>query len=521
MGIARRTDIVDNLVIGTGPSGLAAAMALSRRGASLEVIDVGYELEQSSANLVAQLASVMPNEWTTATTETLFPPVHASIRGVERRLAFGSIFPYRVPSLLEVSARNCLIDMSHAFGGFANVWGAAMLPFDAISLKSWPIPLGVLEEAYKRVLQYVPLCGERDALVEKFPLYTEAATKLNYSQQSRSLLQALNGRRQSLNGQGIWYGRSRLAVDASNGPFGCKYCGRCLDGCVYEAIFNPLTQWKKLLKSGLCLHKGYYAVDFRETDEHVEVRAVSVTGRGNLTLKTKRLFLAAGHIATTRMIASSFEKYNRKIRILDSQYFFFPLFAYKSATGDARFRLAEVFIEIRNQNVSDNYVHFQVYGKNEIFERALRLPPVLISPIANRLLLFQGFVHSRESGYLTLTVMHPRNGQQELQIEGVENPQVTRVARRSRSLIRKSLSRFGVIPPILVVVPPGRSFHSGGSFPMGGSDPFFSSDILGRPPPLKRVHIVDAASFPSIPASTIVFSIMANADRIVEACMTS
>jgi hypothetical protein len=42
--------------------------------------------------------------------------------------------------------------------------------------------------------------------------------------------------------------------------------------------------------------------------------------------------------------------------------------------------------------------------------------------------------------------------------------------------------------------------------------------MLGRPAGLKRVHIVDSANFPTVASSTIGFTIMANADRIVRAC---
>jgi choline dehydrogenase-like flavoprotein len=66
------------------------------------------------------------------------------------------------------------------------------------------------------------------------------------------------------------------------------------------------------------------------------------------------------------------------------------------------------------------------------------------------------------------------------------------------------------------MVAPGKSFHTGGSIPMGGQHPIYSSDELGRPAGLSKVHIVDSANFPDICGSTIVFTIMANADRIVE-----
>jgi hypothetical protein len=70
------------------------------------------------------------------------------------------------------------------------------------------------------------------------------------------------------------------------------------------------------------------------------------------------------------------------------------------------------------------------------------------------------------------------------------------------------------LPVMLKIAEPGRSFHSGGSFPMSLEPRGFQTDLLGRLPGWKRIHAVDATVFPSIPATTITFSAMANAHRI-------
>jgi choline dehydrogenase-like flavoprotein len=61
---------------------------------------------------------------------------------------------------------------------------------------------------------------------------------------------------------------------------------------------------------------------------------------------------------------------------------------------------------------------------------------------------------------------------------------------------------------------PGRSYHSGGTFPMRTRPGKFETDVLGQPTGLERVHLVDASVFPSIPATTITLTVMANAHRI-------
>jgi hypothetical protein len=64
---------------------------------------------------------------------------------------------------------------------------------------------------------------------------------------------------------------------------------------------------------------------------------------------------------------------------------------------------------------------------------------------------------------------------------------------------------------------PGRGFHTGSSFPMSKSPNGLESDLLGRPAGLTRTHVVDSSVLPSIPATTITFTVMANAHRIGQA----
>jgi hypothetical protein len=221
------------------------------------------------------------------------------------------------------------------------------------------------------------------------------------------------------------------------------------------------------------------------------------------------------------MIARSLGRFNEKIRIQDSQYFFFPLLSYRRVSEPVTFSLAEVFLEILNQTVSEEYLHFQIYGLNDIFQQELRrlIPGFLpMDPVSGRFYMIQGFLPSSESGHLELEVSRPKDGGDQVSISGFQNPRARAVAKRAQGLLRRALSGFGIVPPgYIQIVPPGRSFHAGGSFPMNGSHPVYASDLLGRPAGLKRVHIADSASFPSIASSTIGFTIMANADRIAMA----
>jgi choline dehydrogenase-like flavoprotein len=136
------------------------------------------------------------------------------------------------------------------------------------------------------------------------------------------------------------------------------------------------------------------------------------------------------------------------------------------------------------------------------------------------MLLIQGYLHSDRSGSVTVALHRGEGGEpSRLSLEGRPNPETKRAIRRAVSALWKNRRAFGAYPasPFLYVAPPGRGFHSGGTFPMRSEPGLFECDLLGRPHGFRAVHVVDATGFPSIPATTITLSVMANAHRIAAA----
>jgi choline dehydrogenase-like flavoprotein len=519
----RTERVVDYLIIGTGPSAIAAAMAFRRLGKKFEVIDVGLDLEPVRRAQADYLAARDPATWSAEARNTLFPAPKASSAGVEKRFAFGSDFPYRRPEPLVLNTENCIIDVSHGFGGFGSVWGATVLPFTDNDLVNWPLRASDLAPSYQHVASYVPISSAEDDLEQHFPRFLGERDGLAVSPQIQALAGAIERRKHALHRCGIWSGRSRVAVDTLGGATTCRYCGACLDGCVYGALFSPRRLWTQLEEDGVPIRRGHYALEFRESPNEVETVLIDLSAGSTRVVRSRRLFVGAGAINSTRLVARSLCLTQRPIRLLDSQYFFFPFLSYEKVAKASSFTLAELFLEVLNPRLGPFFTHFQVYGLNSIFCQAIRavvprvarIPP-LLRQVEQRFYLFQGFLHSHLSGHLELTLEASDARKDRLKIRGVENPRSIRVARAAQRLIRKNLIGYGIVPPFyLKMASLGRSFHVGGSFPMGGEDPVFRSDRCGRPATLNRVHLLDAATFPSIPATTITFSIMANADRIV------
>jgi ferredoxin len=489
-----------------------------------EVLDIAYDLEPEREAMVQTLSATEPADWPSEYVESLFPPPVTSARGVEKRFSFGSTFPYEQPQCISCAMTDCTIDLSHGLGGFGNVWGAAMLPYTDQDLCDWPISSIDLTDSFRNISQFVPISGESDQLEDFFPFYHDRITSLRKSEQTRTLLEFLAQRETQLKSKGIISGRARVAVDSTGGPSSCRYCGYCLDGCPYGSIFNPRLLWKSFERDGTKIHRGFYAIEFEEDLEGVTLSTVNVKDGSLRKLQVGRLFVGMGAISTTRLIARSIKLLNQPIRIQDSQYFFFPLLSYRKAKDLAvRFTLAEIFLELRTPKLGNNCIHFQVYGLSDMFRQTIRslvpsffrMKPVL-EAIEGRFYLVQGFLHSSESAHLELTILSSHPNTDEIHVRGVANPVAGHVAKRAQADLRRSLAGFGIIPPLNpTMVAPGRSFHAGGSFPMGSKNTPYCSDLLGRPAGLSRTHLLDASTFPSIPATTIAYTAMANADRVI------
>jgi choline dehydrogenase-like flavoprotein len=93
------------------------------------------------------------------------------------------------------------------------------------------------------------------------------------------------------------------------------------------------------------------------------------------------------------------------------------------------------------------------------------------------------------------------------------------IVRRLERALARSLGPIGLVPlPALAeLAPPGGGYHYGGSAPMRARPANGECDTLGRPVPARRVHVVDASCFPSVPGGTVTFAAMANAYRIATA----
>jgi ferredoxin len=345
------------------------------------------------------------------------------------------------------------------------------------------------------------------------------------SERSSAVLDRYQRRRSSLNSRGVTLGRARLAMQADC----CSRCGLCMTGCPYSLIYSASHTWDRLRCAGrVTYHGGLLATRVDETSTEVIVTASDLeTGRQE-RFTADRVLVACGAIGTTRLMVGSLGLYDVPIDVQESAQFMLP-FVSRKPTREPRherdFTLNQFNMVVDLDGGHDvSQLHFYTY--NDAFVD--NLPSALRGKWAEgprrfalkRLSVALGYLPSWASPTFRI-VGKPADGPGAL--AEVELSAQAHHFRRN-TFLRRVLQKVSASAPALDLWPvlpslsisdPGKSYHWGSMFPhTNGSSDRLASDLLGRVGALRRVHVVDAAVLPTVPATTFTLSVMANSHRI-------
>ena len=517
----------DIYIIGSGLSAMAAATALVERGYLPTVLDAGLVPDSSAVALKSRLALDEPSQWKAEDLAQLRQTGPSALNGIPRKMYFGSDFSFQSANgahPLEVAAAS--VHRSFAVGGFSNLWGAVIEEFSSKDLKDWPLTNGDLEPHYAAMhalVQDKPL----SAAVEGIPDY-----QLRPSSQAHALFKDLSVGQTELREGGIRFGPPQLAVRATgpNGEDACRYCGQCLHGCPYECRYTAAETLARLTRAGQIRYlPGVLVERLLSQNGLIQIQTRAASGDERRSFSGKRVFVAAGMLESTRIILASLELYGKPVHAGHSDIFTLPLIRYHAAPGISReniHTLCQLVAEVDIPHISAHPVHLQFYGYNDLYLQIMRLRAGWTAPfltpalraIAARLFVAFGYLHSSVSSKLVLTLSSEGAGR--LLVRGEPNPLARTIAKAAaRKLFQKRrlLKAMPVLAELRLDLP-GGGYHSGGTFPMSETPDFPETDSLGRLRELHGVHLVDASILPAIPASTIAFTVMANAHRIASDC---
>jgi choline dehydrogenase-like flavoprotein len=520
------------LIVGSGPAAAAAALALEQaREATITVVDLGGELEGARKTARAAMADTSPDRWNRGHLELLSsPPKATSLGRLPTKQVYGSNFAFENFGQLDDvdadEAANPLV-VSGAYGGFSNTWGAQMMPYSTGTFETWPIPRGKLEFHYREVLKHVPYSAESDDLEETFPLMGSPEHLPKLTERTSAVLRRYERHRIAVRKHGVTAGHARLALRAPS----CRLCGLCMNGCPYGLIYSASQTFDELrARARVDYRSGFRVYRIEEVATgRVCVHAIELATGQSRMFSADRVFLAAGAIGTTRIVAGSLAFTDRSIMLGESVQFMMPFLSSRPVAGPTQageFTLNQfnLFVTFDSNGKDASLVH--CYPYNDMMLSSLPAfatagPLRAITKLALRhLTVGLGYLPSWASPAVELRI----GAAQEcgtlpsIRVTSRDNVATKPMLRRVVGTLRRSGRALDLhpIPGQTNLSGPAKSYHYGGSFPMqekASSGPF-SSDLLGRVGPWRNVHIVDASVFPTIPATTFTLTIMANAHRI-------
>ena len=153
------------VIVGSGPSAAAAALALERvREATITVLDLGTQLEGGRQAARAAMASTSPDRWSPEDLALVSaPPKARSVGQLPIKQIYGSNFVFENAGQLDdIDAdgeANPLV-VSGAYGGFSNTWGAQLMPYSTGTFRTWPISRVNMEPHYREILRQIPYSGD-------------------------------------------------------------------------------------------------------------------------------------------------------------------------------------------------------------------------------------------------------------------------------------------------------------------------------------------------------------------------
>ncbi len=524
-------------VVGSGPSGITAAYALLEQGVDVCMLDVGLTVEPERFQQVTEVI----NGGNLGEVRALLNNGAFDTSGPTRsyrKLAYGSDFPYRdTEAFIRCHSNQHEIHSSFAMGGLSNVWGGAVMPFSDDDIGDWPLERGSLAPHYKAVNSFLRLAGTDDALASKFPFFSDPVAPFTLSNESKSLLTALHISKKRLAEDGIYAGRSRIAVGKSlNLEDGSDYLPELLiDGVTNGTIFNSAEIVEEMENHPRFEYINHATVtEFEETNNGVRIFTLRGRNKEPEVFEGSRLFLAAGVMPSARIVLSSLKAHNQTLPLRQSLHFLFPVLHFLPGlkhSSHRAFSLSEIFIAMQDTDRKGYWSFMSLYHFSGFFMERIReqhgslatlIGAIARSPLLN-LFICQGYLHSGLSPNMTLTMERPNNGQVgEIHITPQPHGPGKQTARRLIQRLSRKVRSSSIFPirTALDASVPGRGNHLGGTFPMRDKPGNLECDTLGRIKGLSRIHIVDASVLPSIPATTITFGVMANAHRIAKASTT-
>ncbi len=515
-------------IIGSGASGISAALGFERYGIIPTIIDVGERMKKPPL--------INDNLYEFRKNNDLFDILIGSkLEGISN-IINGTSLPPKLTSpynnyiisgseeLSPVHSKNFNAIQSFAVGGLAAGWGAGLYRYNNDDLKGIPVDENELNPFYDFLSEEIGISGANDDLTRFFGYDKTLQPPLPLSKKADYFLKKYQKKKHSINKKGVFIGYPRLGVLSIDH----KNRKKC-DFSNFETwlpdipwIYNPAMTLDRLIREEKIRYTDKILIEFwkRENGKIVLFGKNIKNGTG-FKAQTDILIIAAGTLNTSRIVLNSRKDTKTELPILDNPLLQIPLIfpsfighpVDKSAFGMTNLNLIYK-PEEQGQTLQGSIIELTSPPKSIFFEGfpvSASLNIKLIKDVSPSLMALFLYFPSSEENIGSLKV----NNSNEIEIE--TNNYLTD-KKPIKKIVRALLKAGAWTHPLIIKQSmPGYAIHYAGTIPMKkniNSDYESSPDgSLHKEP---GVYIADGSLFSYISSKNLSFTIMANAMRIAD-----
>ena len=517
-----------NIIIGSGPTGIIAAEEMLNLGREVAILDFGNIIEEDNQKIKTDflkdndkskfLKSIQENK-----------KVTKKYKNENLKFPYGSDYVFRENNFEKFkSEKNIDFLYSNAKGGLSNIWGTMYSPFYPKDIDSWDISYEDFYKYGKEIENSIPLLSAKDNLDNFFPINFGKNHNYPLSPNAKDFFEKLEREKKEKNNNGIFFGRAKMAIGNkySFENTECKSCGLCHQGCPYDCMFSSIQLLDKIQSNkNLKYIKNIFVDKINKTEGLIEIHALDKSTNQKKIFYSKNIFICCGPISTaTLMLRSNMVKGN-KIVLKESQRFFIPIF--KKSNRDKSIdqnknTLSEIFLEISNNSLCEKSIHLQYYTFlnemlkpfSKLFGKFNYILPKLFPFIFGRLNLIIGYLHS---DYSNKIIIQKKIDQDIFEIKELYNDKNNELIKKIINFIKINLKKhFFIFDFLLNKNLTGASYHYGGSFPMSAKEKDNNTSLIGELYNYKNIFILDSSILPNVPASPTTVNVCINSKRIIK-----
>lgn len=513
----------DVIIVGSGPAGVSAAFPLVEAGLRVLMVDGGKQgdvLPPDQNFLSARAHDVGQWKWM----------VGEDFYALKMREAISP--KLRVPSQAytfdgfsrrnHIEGKEFITVGSLAQGGLSNAWGCGVARWSSTDLAEFPFAASDMTLSYANVSRRIGISGRsEDDMANYFGLDEFAQDPIPMDDLHVWLSHRYAKSRTKLRAQGFALGRSRVAALSNDGldREACNLCGNCLWGCSRRSLYSAVNELSALRKHPNFVEFSGFMVDILSHDgSSWAATGTALGGCGRKSITARKIVLAAGTLATTRIVLKSLN-IQHSISLLSCPTAAFllwipRLFGIKRLSG---FGLGQLSFALTLRNGIDAFGSTFSTTGIPISEFACHLPmsrrygidflrDLLSSCVVGNIFLPGQFTKAEvklsEDGALV--------------VSGSYRDSVAPLMREAKRNLGKAYWSMGalMLPGSFTVGRPGGDIHYSGTLPMRETPAIGETSAIGEVKGLNGVHVVDGACLPNLPAKSHTLTIMANADRI-------